>query len=997
MAKAPKTDALETADYRHDGEKRANIPPARLAAQGRVPRVAKARYRYNPHLPPVLRFDPTGKADEALDLQALIDKAGKAPLTAEEQGRLREALAVHQPWLEWTQKQEQHDRGFFQVDPVVLHIHERLSARAIVRAALREDVQRKLFADPQQEYKDAVKFYQHDVDWANRLILGDALQVMSSLAQRERLAGEVQMIYIDPPYGIRFGSNFQPEVGKRDVKDKETDLTREPEMVRAYRDTWKLGYHSYLAYLRDRLQVARDLLADSGSIFVQIGDENLHRVRCLMDEVFGADNFHSQITFRTSVPLKSVGLAGITDYVLWYARNRKAIRRYDLFSERTLGTGGIYTNFEESSGHRRTMTAEEREGESPQERDSRVFGTDNLVSSGYTDTCIFDVVHEGTSYSPTSGKSWKTNQEGMRRLLRSHRVNASGKTLRAMMYLEDYPVQKLTNLWTDVKGENDKLYVVQTPTKVIQRCMLMATKPGDLVLDPTCGSGTTAYVAEQWGRRWISIDTSRVALSLARQRLLTSRFDHYKTEGDAPCSGFRLKTVPHVTLGSIAQNTNLDPIFARHEPILDAALDGCNAALVRVPVTTRKALADKLVTKVAKDGKRAVTDADQRRWSLPKDRFEHWTVPFDTDPDWPKALQDAVTAYRAAWRAKMDEVNACIDANAEQEELVDQPEVVKGVVRVSGPFTVEGVRPEELSLGEEGLFDGTPNEVEDTLPHPTLVYGATNEPLDTPPEVANLHAYLAQMTEHLRRDGVTFPGNKHRKLIRIEPLLDSGSLLHAEGAWEGTEDDDNQVGIAFGPQYGPVTAQVVEELIGASRRYTDLIVAGFSFEADACALIKEQSHPRLRIHQAHIRPDVNPGMDGLLKDTPNSQLFTVFGTPEIQVERDGESWVCELVGVDIYDPVTNVVRSTKAEKVAAWFLDSDFDGRCFCVTQAFFPDQDAWEKIAKALKGSADPDAFDAFKGTRSVPFKAGTHRRIAVKVVDPRGNEVMAIRGLGR
>jgi adenine-specific DNA-methyltransferase len=549
-----------------------------------------------------------------------------------------------------------------------------------------------------------------------------------------------------------------------------------------------------------------------------------------------------------------------------------------------------------------------------------------------------------------------------------------------------------------------RLYVVQTAARVIQRCMLLSTDPGDLVLDPTCGSGTTAFVAEQWGRRWVTIDTSRVALSIARQRLLTAKFDHYRTAAgpqsalgaEDPVSGFHYKTVPHITLGAIAQNTHLDPIFARHEPILAAKLQAANTALAAAPASLRDTLKAKLAAKEKAEKKKSITDADRRRWILPPDNRDpkekwtvdasfrgwyDWEVPFDTDPDWPKPLQDAVLAYRAAWRAKMNEVNACIAANAEQEELVDQPEVVPGVVRVSGPFTVEGVVPEELSLTEDGATDLTPNELDD----------------DARADEQNAQAYLDMMVREIRRDGVLFLGNKKRMFSRVEALSGAGTLsgLHAEAAWEG--EDDLKVAIAFGPQYGPVTALQVESLIRASRRYEHLVIAAFSFAPEASGIISESSHPKLQIHMAHIRPDINPGMKGLLKETPNSQLFTVFGLPAVSVQKDkaGE-YTVTLDGVDIYDPVENTVRSTKAEKVAAWFVDSDFDGRCFCVTQAFFPNQDAWEKIQKALKADADLDAFEAFKGTVSLPFKAGKHATVAVKVIDPRGNEVMTVKKLG-
>jgi adenine-specific DNA-methyltransferase len=373
--------------------------------------------------------------------------------------------------------------------------------------------------------------------------------------------------------------------------------------------------------------------------------------------------------------------------------------------------------------------------------------------------------------------------------------------------------------------------------------------------------------------------------------------------------------------------------------------------------------------------------AEGYRSFTPQKVWSEWQVPLDIDEDYPKPLQDLLTAYRTAWRIKMDEVNACIAADAEMEELVDKPEVVKGIVRVSGPFTVEGVRPEELNLSSEALSDASTSELEDDAAQ------------------QNLQAYLGQMVQLIRGDGLTFLNNKRRRFAQVDPLFDAatGTILHAEGSWEDAPSPNElDVAIGFGPQYGPVTALQVEDLIHASKRYSELVVAGFSFDADATALIQEQSHPKLRIHQAYIRPDINPGMAGLLKETPDSQLFTVFGTPEIEIKPGDEgNWVVHLKGVEVYDPVANTISSTGAEKVAAWFLDSDFDGRCFCITQAFFPNQDSWEKIAKALGTAADADAFEAFKGTASIPFSAGKYKRVAVKVIDPRGNEVMAVRAL--
>jgi adenine-specific DNA-methyltransferase len=984
-------DEVAVEDYRHSGAKRKNIPPAKIAAEGKVPEVPKIQYSYSPRRPPELRFDGTGKADRLPDL---LEKAIRGPLAVEEAQALADALRVQQPWLEWTGRNEAEAKGFA-VDPVALHIHERISSQAILKVAARQDVERTLFNDPEQDYHEAVQFYKHDIDWTNRVILGDSLQVMASLAHREDLAGKVQMIYMDPPYGINYGSNFQPTVGKKDVKDKESDLTREPEMVKAYRDVWHLGVHSYLTYLRDRFIVARSLLADTGSIFVQISDEHLHLVKTLLSEVFGPQNLFAVIPFKTKIPLRTSGLAGICDYLLWFAKDANQMKFRKLYTPRDIGQGTEFSFGEVADGSyiRLGGDSELHEGAS-NGKQPRVFRRLDLSSAGRTETCVYSFDFEGETFNPTTGKSWKTNREGMSRLSSAQRLFVLGQKLYYKLFYGDYPVLELANLWNDTAGgfTDLKRYVVETNPVVVRRCLLMATDPGDLVLDPTCGSGTTAFVAEQWGRRWITIDTSRVAVALARQRLLTGRFDYFALHDvDIGVSGgIRSRTVPHITLGSIAQNQNLDPIFAKHKPVLDSLLSKCNDALADVSADVRNALETKLIHKQRVEGKKSVTDADNRRWQLPRkgDHFEHWTVPFDTDSDWPKKLQQAVTEYRDAWRAKMDEVNACIAANAAQEELVDQPEVVKGVTRVSGPFTVEAVQPPEQSIGiTQGLFDGAPVELEDTF------------------DLKNVDSYLDEMTRLLRMDGVRFPNNQESKFTRLDRLTGQGGGLHAEGRWHaaGESDDDPEgratVAVGFGPQYGPVTAKQVEDLIrSASRRgYDALVVAGFSFDGPAQAVIEESSHPKLKIHMAHIRPDINPGMSGLLKEQPGAQLFTVFGQPRTYLSKPDKNgdYTVKMEGVDIYDPVTNTTRATDATKVAAWFLDGDYDGRTFCITQAFFPDKNAWEKLAKALGGVVSEDAFDKLSGNVSLPFPKGKHKCCAVKVIDPRGNEVMQVHKL--
>ena len=734
---------------RHDvtsiryGATRKNIPPAGLASHGRVRDEAPHHHSYNPHLPPVLRSAPDPADGDRLP--ELLAAARERALSDEEAQVLAEALRRHEPWLEWSGKRE---RPWFEVDPVALHMHERVSTQAILRVLGRKDVNRDLFSDPELEYAQAVQFYRHDVEWANRLILGDSLQVMASLARREDLAGKVQMIYLDPPYGIRFSSNFQPELGRRDVKDRAQDLTREPEMVKAYRDTWTLGVHSYLAYLRDRLAMARELLADTGSLFVQINDEHLHHVRELMDEVFGPKNFVTQIYFSTTGGFASSSLLGrVGDYLLWYARDRASVKYRPLYQDKPgLETGDdAYKNVELADGARRTMRPEERSGHEPLPEGTRIFRLGDLQSTGAAsrDTPF---EFEAEIFRPNPNNHWKaTWPDGLHRLRAAGRIERVGKTLSYVRYAADSPVVPLTNAWMDTSFAGfatDKQYVVETNPKVVQRCLLMTTDPGDLVLDPTCGSGTTAFVAEQWGRRWIAIDTSRVALTLAKHRLMTACFDYYRLReldaedvhrnsrgpwiaevdaegrpGPKPMT-FRCRTVPRITLRDIARNDSLDPIFARHDPILAARLADLNREVAGVDAELKAAQIDKLVRKHRVEGARAVTDADIRRWLLPGADPDHvipmparsplkaltarqsetyraripgtawreWEVPFDADPDWPRPLHDALGFYRAAWRARRDEIDTCIAAGAASEELVDQPESVTGTVRVAGPF-----------------------------------------------------------------------------------------------------------------------------------------------------------------------------------------------------------------------------------------------------------------------------------------------------------------------
>jgi len=465
------------------------------------------------------------------------------------------------PQLQWSGKKENLE---FDVDTVSLHVHERIDPLTIIEKAMKENkqVQQSLFnyfelPENNPPLRDAIEFYKHEQNWSNRLIAGDSLLIMNSLLQKENMEGTVQMFYIDPPYGIKYGSNFQPFVKTSIVKDgKDEDLTQEPEMIKAFRDTWELGIHSYLSYLRDRLILTHKLLHDTGSCFIQISDQNLHLVRNLMDEIFGPKNFVSLITFRTKIPLRTTNLAGISDYIVWYAKDLKKLKYHKLFKSRKFGGGTQFSLVELENGTRRRMLPNERKDPSLIPKNSKLFRLTDLVSSGRTESCVFEFELDGKKFNPSKGKSWKTNPAGIDKLIEEKRIWVAGKTPGYVFYHDDYPVEEITNLWNDTQGAVDKKYAVQTSDKVIQRCLLMTTDPGDLVIDPTCGAGTTAVICEKWGRRWMTFDTSRISVAIAKQRLVTSNFDYYQlynsTEGIA--SNFRYENVPHITLGSITKN-----------------------------------------------------------------------------------------------------------------------------------------------------------------------------------------------------------------------------------------------------------------------------------------------------------------------------------------------------------------------------------------------------------------------------------------------------------
>ncbi len=944
------------ADFRHTDARRRNNPPAGIAPTYEVRERETTSYAYDPHLDPQLVW------------------AGKAEHTS------------------------------FEVDVVSLHIHERISTRAILDAVRRpQPLQLELFGETPLPADQQIEFYRHEVGWANRLILGDSLLVMNSFLVKEGMAGKVQMIYIDPPYGIKYASNFQPCIDRRDVKDQDEDLTHEPEQIKAYRDTWKLGIHSYLTYLRDRLLLCRELLHESGSIFVQINDENLHLVRCLLDEVFGRENFVAVVAFaKTSGFGETKTLSTVSDYLLWYAKDESQIKYRQLYASKELGSdlAEEYKYLESADGQiRRPMTPEEFRNPKLIPEGWHPFRPSALTSQGATLSGTFRFEFQGEVYDIGGNQHWKTSQEGLRRLVAAERVIRRLRSLSYVRRLQDFPVTPINNNWLDTRwgfDAGEKVYAVQTNSKVVERCILMTTDPGDLVFDPTCGSGTTAYCAEKWGRRWITCDTSRVALAIARQRLMTAKFDYYELKDPerGPAGGFFYETVPHITLESIAKNSEIDAIAEKYQPQIERALAELNQALGKnwkewevpreVPHPLWPEKAQKAYWRLRETRNSLESEAQKEAERLLEVIYQEtghrWTLNEVPDPvpagDWPEAAKAALRRFWELKRKKRAEIDESIRRNACSEELYDRPRVVRSLVRVSGPFTVEAI------------------------PVPA-VEDPTQAPIPQADEAGSRISdrggdYLTTMINLLKQQGgVLFPGGKKMELQNLRPL--NLGYLHAEA--EAQQNGKTlRVAISFGPQHGPVIAHQVQEAIPTARMngYNILIFAGFAFDPEAQALIQKVPVAGLQVHFANIAPDVLVG--DLLKTTRASQIFTVFGQPDVAVRRRGDgTYEVELRGVDIYDPVTGEVHSTRGEDVAAWFLDTDYDGMTFHICQASFPgDADAWDKLQRALKATIPEEVFDKMRSTVSFPFEPGEHKRIAVKVIDFRGNEVVRVMPLG-
>jgi adenine-specific DNA-methyltransferase len=865
------------------------------------------------------KSSPSSKSIESIrhkDKRVNIPTEELRDFVAEEEGAPKTMLYPRDPSLDpqlvWKGKDDQ-DREDLAVPVVPIYIQEKIHPQAII-----DDLPRikkpgggmaRLFADfngGPHDFDQKIDFYHHEQNWTNRMILGDSLLVMASLAEKEGLKGKVQTIYIDPPYGIKFGSNWQVSTRKRDVKDgKAEDVTRQPEQVRAFRDTWELGIHSYLSYLRDRLTVARELLTETGSVFVQIGTENVHLVRCVMDEVFGKENSVEQITFRTkNMSLGGTLLEGVCDYLLWYAKYKPSIKFRRIYKPTETSGDSHWNRVITSDGTRRAMTREEIEDNRLLPDNSDIYQLASLYPAGTFDTGLYVFEFQGKRYFPPPGRSWKSPVDGMRRLAWADRIEpyVGGNTIRYVLKLKDYPVSPIHNVWLETPPPSDKNYVVQTSNKVIERCLLMTTDPGDLVLDPTCGSGTTAFVAEQWGRRWITCETSRVALALARTRLMVAKYPYYllsdstegikkeidltgkmspekETEGDIK-KGFVYKRVPHVTLKSIANNPGIE--------------EGMN-----------------------------------RR-----------------------------------------EIDAAIARHAETEILFDQPYEDNKRVRVCGPFSVESLSPHRvLSTADENMRSTV-----------------------TEQEACKQHDFTAMILENLKKSGVQNTRKEERILFdRLDPY--AGIWLHASGEFTDAEGKTKRVAVSMGPEHGTVGPQQVKEAAKEAVQgvgFNILIICGFAFDPHVSEEAKRYGN--LTVLATRMNPDLTMG-DELLKKTGAGNLFMVFGEPDVEIKREKDQIIVEIKGVDVYDPTTGQIRSSSTDDIACWFIDTDYNGESFFVRHAYFTGaEEPYEKLKRALRTEIDEAAWSSLYSTVSRPFDKPEYGKIAVKVINHYGDEVMKV-----
>ena len=855
-----------------------------------------------------------------------------------------------------------------------IYQQEKIFPRMLIEEMKRQTAIRRNAADAQmtlgelsEDFDPNAKpcFYNHEEGWKNRMILGDSLQVMASLAENERLRGKVQMIYFDPPYGIKFNSNWQPSTKSTNVKDgKKEDITREPEMVKAFRDTWHDGIHSYLGYLRDRLTVARDLLTESGCVFVQIGDANVHKVRVVLDEVFGEENYVCQISFAKTASIKSNHIGVTHDYLLWYARDKRFLKFRRPLQERHERTDGGTYNCVEIDGAWRRLNKDEL-NMAPEEL-GHVFRAADISRQGSADE-LTPFKFQGRTYLPSSGRHWAASYPaGMNRLVRGNRVVSLGKVLSYKLFTDDFYLTTIDDAWPDtiIGTFSEKQYVCQTAVLVIQRCMLMCTDPGDLVLDPTCGSGTTAYVAEQWGRRWITIDTSRVAIALARRRIMTAKYPYYlladseaglKKEMEVTgrviqrptfnkiSQGFVYQRVPHITLKAIANNSEIDTIWEKYE-----------------------AESERL--------RKELCEVTARPESAP---YQEWEVPFEVPEEWSDEAKKLHGAFMEMKRKRQKEIDESIARTADTEYLYDKPYEDKKRVRVAGPFTVESVAPVRSLVSEA---DGT-------LSDPAMK-------LAKDIDYGNGANYITRMIRTLRKNGVKQARKGDRiEFTSVEPWA-NGRHIAAEAWGEASESGrSRRYAIAFGPEFGSVTRL---DMKNAAREalecgFDALLYCAFNFEA----YVEEGSDSamgRLKVLQARMNSDLHMSTD--LKETGSGNPFVIFGEPDIEVAHtEDDLYTVTIKGVDVYDPKRDEVRSDNADDIDCWMLDTDYSGEAFIARQVYFPGRDDVYKAFKAfLKNDVDEEEWETVAKTVSRPFARPTSGQIAVKVINHFGDEVMKV-----
>lgn len=955
--KAPKAD-LQVETLKHADDTRKNIPTA--------------------------EFQSVVQREHQQQVQVTYERGAPAgPLQAERNARNRDL----DPQLVWRGK-DQQDWSDLVVNAPPLYIQEKVHPKVLIDDLKRQTDKAKAATAPEQQgftadlFADMAKdfnglpdddakteFYAHDQHWSNRMILGDSLQVMASLAEREGLRGKVQCIYFDPPYGIKFNSNFQWSTTNRDVKDGNADhITREPEMVKAFRDTWKDGIHSYLSYIRDRLTVARDLLTESGSIFVQIGEENVHRVRMLLEEVFGDENYVSEIAYHATSGSTAEYLSNPKHYVLWFARNSATLKFRRLFVPRpfSLEDPGPWQIIEKNC-YRSRLSDFLASGESLNSPNIRIARLGDATSqrqgrdAGDASAMGFPFEYQGGIYRPSGTRGWSTTLPGFLRAAKASRLHGGGKSLSLVRYFDESPYSPLTSSWDDTGGTvgAEKVYVVQTNVKVIQRCFLMASDPGDLVLDPTCGSGTSAFVAEQWGRRWITIDTSRVALALARARIMGARYPFYlladSKEGQAkegevtrttPKShathgnirqGFVYERVPHITLKSIANNAEIDVIYDKHQALLEPLREQLNAAL--------------------------------------KQQWQEWEIPREADAKW----SDAAKKLHADWWrqriARQQEIDASIAAKADFEYLYDRPYEDKKKVRVAGPFTVESLLPHRV-LGvdeDDNLIDPAAQE-----------QGGSYE-----------RNFAQIILDNLRTAGVQ-QAHKTDKINFTSLTPWPGEYVCAEGRYmegadaEGKGGTEKRAGIFIGPEFGTVSRP---DLVTAAREAGDagfdvLIACAFNYDAHSSEFSKLGRIPVLK---ARMNADLHMADD--LKNTGKGNLFVIFGEPDIDILEVDDQIQVKVNGVDVFHPNTGEVRSDGADGIACWFIDTDYNEESFFVRHAYFLGaNDPYKSLKTTLRAEINQQAWESLNSDTSRAFDKPKSGRIAVKVINHLGDEVMKV-----